>query len=267
MATLNTVDKVGRVLDLFSKDAPEWGVSEVASKLGVPRSSAHAVLSSLVDIGILRWRAGGRYRVGWRILELAEIHHRAVDLRGTAAPYLRALVEELGETCHLAVAERRKVLYVDKFLGTRNVIAQGARVGTHLEPHCTGVGKLLMAHADPSDVEDFLTTTKLQRYTTTTITDPAVLRAQLIEIRTRGFALDLGEAVEDVHCVAAPIRDDLGMVIAAISLSVPVNRFERSQARYVKTVLRTAGEISQALSDRPLHLTPETSDYPAPVEI
>ncbi len=142
MATLNTVDKVGRVLDLFSKDAPEWGVSEVASKLGgVPRSSAHAVLSSLVDIGILRWRAGGRYRVGWRILELAEIHHRAVDLRGTAAPYLRALVEELGETCHLAVAERRKVLYVDKFLGTRNVIAQGARVGTHLEPHCTGGGK------------------------------------------------------------------------------------------------------------------------------
>ncbi len=67
--------------------------------------------------------------------------------------------------------------------------------------------------------------------------------------------------------MAAPIRDDLGMVIAAISLSVPVNRFERSQARYVKTVLRTAGEISQALSDRPLHLTPETSDYPAPVEI
>lgn len=144
MATLNTVEKIGRVLDLFTRESPEWGVSEVAAELGAPRSSVHAMLSSLVDIGVLRWRLGGRYRIGWRILELADVHRSSTDVRAVAQPVLERLVLEHGETCHLAVAEQRHVMYIDRYMGTHNITVQGVPVGSRLEPYCTGVGKALM---------------------------------------------------------------------------------------------------------------------------
>ena len=106
MAALQTVQKIGPVLDLFTVERPEWGVSEVAGELGVPRSSAHALLASLVDIGLLQCRARGRYRIGWRVVELNQALQGTVDVKSCAAPILQALSEKLGETTHLAVLER-----------------------------------------------------------------------------------------------------------------------------------------------------------------
>lgn len=249
MATLNTIEKIGRVLDLFTRDRPEWGVSEVAAELGVPRSSVHALMASLVDVGILRWRMGGRYRVGWRVLELADVHRSSTDVRAVAQPVLERLVLEHGETCHLAVAEQRHVMYIDRYLGTHNITVQGVPVGTRLEPHCTGVGKALMAHIDQNEIADFLATVPRKRYTPSTITDAEEIKRELARIREAGVAYDLGEAVEDVRCVAAPVRDELGEVIAAISLSSPVSRFEKNRDKYTRSIRQAAAEISRLLVD------------------
>lgn len=262
MATLNTVEKVGRVLDLFTRESPDWGVSEVAKALDVPRSSAHAVLSSLADIGLLQWRPGGRYRVGWRVLELAEVQRRTLDLRAAARPVLERLVEEHGETVHLGVRDRYHMLYVDKFVGNRNITVQGGQVGARAVPYCTSLGKMIMASAGISELPEYLAFTTLRRFTPSTITDPDALKAELQEISRRGYAYDLGEAVEDVYCVAAPVRDDLGQVIAAVSMSSPKNRFERSRQEYTQAVIAAGHEISRALLDASLTTGDDSIDYP-----
>ena len=116
MAALQTVQKIGPVLDLFTVARPEWGASEVAAAIDVPRSSAHALLSSLVETGLLQLRSRGRYRIGWRVVELGQTLKGTVDVRSCASPILQDLAHKYGETTHLAVMERYRVLYVDKVL-------------------------------------------------------------------------------------------------------------------------------------------------------
>ncbi|MFV0457865.1 MAG: IclR family transcriptional regulator [Actinomycetales bacterium] len=262
MSTLGTVAKVGRVLDLFTPENPEWGVSEVGAELAIPRSSAHALLSSLTDIGLLQWREGGRYRIGWRVIELAEVRRSMVDVRACAAPVMQELVHRYGETVHLAVRYNFTVLYIDKILGTHNITVQGARVGARLECHCTAVGKTLLGHADESVLESFLATGRLSKHTPSTIVTQAAFRRELEQIRRRGYGFDLGEAVEDVYCVAAPIRDEFGQVIAALSMSSPSNRFGKYRETYAKAIVHAALSISRAMVDSPPRLPDPGMDYP-----
>lgn len=245
---LQTIQKIGPVLDLFSADRPDWGVSEVAEAIGVPRSSAHALLSSLAETGLLRCRARGRYRLGWRVVELNETLRASVDVRAVAYPVLRRLAELYGETVHLAVLEKDRVLYVDKLPGSRQLTVAGVRVGARLEPHCSAVGKVLLAHRSTEEVNRFLATRPLRRLTPATVTDPRALTSELAVIRASGIAFDEGEAVADVSCVAVPIRDDLGVVIAALSLTVPASRFESCRNEYRRAVKAAGVEISHQLS-------------------
>lgn len=267
MGRLNTVDKVGRVLDLFGPHAPEWGVSEVAARLAIPRSSAHALLASLADIGLLQWREGGRYRIGWRVIELAEVSRGTTDVSAAAEAVLQRLVRQYGETCHIAVRDRHAVLYLDKALGTHNITVQGARIGTRLESHCTAVGKTLMAFADDEIVDGFLASAPFRRYTPNTITDPETFRGALVEIRRSGVGLDLGEAVEDVYCAAAPIRDEFGQVVAALSMSSPISRFTKNREAYVAAVKAAAQEVSRNLVDSAAAGTGHDRDYPVVVTL
>ncbi|WP_020415712.1 IclR family transcriptional regulator [Amycolatopsis sp. ATCC 39116] len=245
---LQTIQKIGPVLDLFTPERPEWGVAEVAEKLRLPRSSTHAILASLADTGLLAPTARGRYRIGWRIAELSETLRASLDVRAHAVPVLRELVGTFGETVHLAVMERDKVLYVDKIVGTHMVNVVGARVGAHLDAHCTAVGKVLLAQRDPADLDRWLARAELRRLTPATITDPAMLRNELHQVRVAGCAYDVGEAVAEVHCVAAPVTDDRGVVVAAVSMTVPASRFLPRKAELKRAVMSAGGRISAAIA-------------------
>ncbi|TYQ10517.1 UNVERIFIED_ORG: IclR family transcriptional regulator [Gordonia westfalica J30] len=247
MAAIQTVQKIGPLLDLFTIERPEWGVSEVADALGVPRSTAHAMLSSLVETGLLQCRTRGRYRIGWRVVELNQTLNGCLDVRSTAAPTLHELAAKFGETVHLAVMERYRVLYVDKVLGNHVINVAGARVGAHLEGHCSAVGKALLAHCDVNEIERNVTNKPLRRLTPATITNPKSLLQELASVRRMGVALDAGEAVAEVHCVAAPIRDDMGVVVAALSMTAPASRFVPAQREYKAAVVAAAGVVSKAL--------------------
>lgn len=263
MAGLSTILKLGPLLDLFTLERHTWGVSEVAEALAMPRSSAHALLISLVEIGLLQTRGRGRYSIGWRVLELGEVLRSRTDLRTLAATVLEDLVREQGETTHLAVMDRKTVLYVDKVRGTHNIVVQGARVGARLEPHCTAVGKVLMANMDRSRVEEHYADRELQRYTSTTITDLPSLLAELDEVKKSGIAFDRGEQLEEIHCVAVPVRDEMGAVVAALSVSVPVNRFAAKQADLIQASRAAATEIQRRIThalDQPAESVSGTPD-------
>lgn len=248
MSKLQTIQKIGPLLDLFTIDRHTWGVSEVADALSIPRSSTHALLTSMVDVGLLQTRGRGRYSIGWRVLELGEVLRGRTDIRMLAAPVIEKHVREHKETTHLAVIDRMTVLYIDKVMGTHNVVVQGARVGARLEAHCTAVGKLLLAYQDPARVEDFFHDRQLSRYTSTTITELPVLMEALEKIRRSGVALDLGEQVPEVRCIAVPVRDEMGVVVAALSSSLPDGRFAAKQAEITTALRQAAGEIQHRLT-------------------
>ncbi|WP_020415699.1 IclR family transcriptional regulator [Amycolatopsis sp. ATCC 39116] len=245
---LQTIQRIGPILDLFTPERSEWGVAEVAETLGTPRSSTHALLSTLVDTGLLQCRGRGRYRLGWRVVELSEAMRSGVDLRTCAEPAIQELSREVGETVHLGVWERGKVLYLDKVVAHQQVTVTGARVGSRLDAHCTAIGKVLLAHRDDAEIDRVLAQARLKRLTATTITDPAGLRACLDQVRARQVAFDDGEAVAEVQCVAAPVRDEHGAVVAAVSVTVPATRFRPRSKELRKSVSVAAGKIGRRLS-------------------
>jgi DNA-binding IclR family transcriptional regulator len=245
---LQTVQKIGPVLDLFTCEQPEWGVSAVAEAIGVPRSSAHALLASLVDTGLLQCRNRGRYRIGWRVVEMGQTLRASVDVQAASADVMQQLVESFGETCHLAVMDRYKTLYVDKIVGNHALNVMGARVGSHVDMHCTAIGKVLLAACEPEEVRRFVTSKPLRRLTPATITNPVALGHELDMVRSSGHAFDNGEAVTEVHCVAAPIRDDLGAIVAAISMSVPVTRFAAARPEFKRAIVEAGSEITKRIA-------------------
>lgn len=242
---LQTISKIGPILDLFTPARPEWGVAEAAAAMKSPRSSTHALLASLAETGLLTSEGRGRYRIGWRIVELNETLRTTIDIRSHARPVMQRLVDQLGETVHLAVMERDTTLYLDKVIGNHVVTVLGARVGAHLEPHCSAAGKVLLASQDPDALDRRLSQViALRKLTARTITDPTVLTTELEQIRRTGCAFDSGEAVPDVHCAAAPIKDEGGSVVAALSVTVPANRFLARKPELTRAVVSAAAEVS-----------------------
>jgi DNA-binding IclR family transcriptional regulator len=256
---LQTIQKVGPLLDLFTVDRPEWGISEAAEAIGMPRSSTHALMRSLVETGLLSSPGRGRYRLGWRIVELYEIMRAGVDLRAAAAPVLKSLNEETGETTNLAVLERGEVLYLDKVASRLQLSVHGLRPGTRLEPHCNALGKALLAFTNPVEAERIIRANPLKRFTRNTITDPDTLLTALEEIRQAGVAYENEEVVDDVACVAAPVRDPYGASIAAVSVTVPVPRMRTKRIPLTKAVRAAAADITRRLAD-------QGSERPAPID-
>ena len=244
---LGTVQKVGEVLEHFTRENPEWGVSEVAKALGIPKSSAHALLSTLAQIGLLKRGREGRYRLGWRILTLSQVLLSTCSWRQEARKAMEELVARFGETTHLAVLECGRVVYVEKLEGTRAVRVVNTGVGMELPAHCSAVGKVLLASRPWEEVVKIMARQGMPAFTPNTITTLDELFTELEAVRERGYAYDIEEAVPELCCVAAPIRDHTGEVIAAMSLSVPFYRFQQMKEEYRKAILEATRTVSERL--------------------
>jgi IclR family transcriptional regulator, KDG regulon repressor len=247
---LNTVKKVGPVLDLFTPDHPEWGVTQIAEALEMPKSSVHAVLSTLAEIGLLTANARGRYRLGWKLLTLSERMRAGLDFREHALPVMREVSAKLKETTLLAVLDHNRVLYVERAEGSHPTIRlAGVQVGARLPIHITAVGKVLMSDLEATEVRQLLSQEPMMPHTSRTITTIEEFESELRKVRGQGFAYDRGEAAPDICCVAAPIRDSFGSVVAAMSVSVPSYRFERRVGEIRDAVGAGADAISRRLTE------------------
>jgi IclR family KDG regulon transcriptional repressor len=246
---LSTVEKVGQVFALFTPDHPEWGVSEVAEELGLPKSSAHALLSTLAAIDLLKRTGNARYRLGWRILALSQTLMETAHFRREARRWMSELVAEFGETVHMATLQLGRVVYTDKVVGTRAVRVELTGVGTQGPAHCSALGKVLLSDLTAERVREIVSQHGLPANTPNTITSLSELESELESVRRRGYAYDVGELMPELCCVAAPILGYGTHVIAAMSISVPAYRFDEYKRIYRRAIVEATRDISERMGD------------------
>jgi IclR family transcriptional regulator, KDG regulon repressor len=244
---LQTIEKAGEVLSLFDHEHTEWGVRQVAEQLGLAKSSAHDLLTSLAQVGLLGKTAEGRYRLGWRLVALSETLLATTELRREARPVMEELAAQYRETIHLAILDDTRVVYIDKLEGQQAVRVELTSLGKRLHAHCSALGKVLLAYRPEVEAKRILKIEGLPRYTPNTITDGCKLEQALAQIRKQGYAYDLEEILPDLCCVGAPIRNYTNQVIAAISMTIPAYRFQRAQTEFRKAIVRSAKMISERL--------------------
>ena len=248
-----TVQAVSRALAILEAMAGEGalGLTELARKVGLKTTTAHRLLATLAARGFAEQEpATLHYRLGPKAFEIGTAALAAMDIRATARPFLKELVERLNETTNLAILDNGQIVYIDQVESTNIVIVKMfARVGSRGPAHCTGSGKVLLAGLADEELAPLLRKMNLERFTASTITDPQQLLAELRRIRAQGYALDVGERDEEVRCVAAPIRNFEGRVVAAVSVSGPAARMpeELLVDRFVPVVVEATARISARL--------------------
>jgi IclR family acetate operon transcriptional repressor len=246
------VQSLDRALDLIEAlaGADELGVSELAAQTGLVPSTAHRLLATLVARGYAAQNpVTGRYLLGFKLLELTSgLQDRMARLRTAARPHLEAIQEETGETTNLCVLEGRNVVYVDSVSGTRSV-RLFTDIGHAIPAHTSGAGKALLAWRDPADVEALLGDAPFVASTPRTLTTLGALQEDLAKIRRRGYSTDNEEHEIGVGCVATPILDRSGSVIAAISVSGPTTRILHADTADTAGLLREhAEQVAESLS-------------------
>ena len=241
---LQTVQRIGPLLDLFSEHRTEVGVSEVASELDIARSSAHELLVSLVDCGLLQSPARGRYRLGWRLVDPAETSRHTRQLRTVAVPALRRLTDQTGETSHLGVLDHGQIVYLERAPARHMVAVNGLPAGTRLAPHASAMGKALLAALPAHEALRILGRGPLRAYTPHTVRSVDAVFAQLDRVRRDGLAVAEQEVAAEVACIGIAIPGPAG-VRAAISISAPVGRLTANRTRYGAALQAAAQEIAQ----------------------
>lgn len=233
--------RVLRLLAAFTPESPELTLSQLSRRAELPLSTAHRIVDELLRWGALERDADGRYRIGLRLWELGALAPRGVGLREAAMPFLEDLYEATHENVQLAVLEGTEALYVERISG-RDAVNTVTRIGGRLPLHATGVGLVLLAHAEPALQEEILAG-PLRRFTDKTITSPSVLRRVLADIRRSQFAVTDGQVELIALSVAAPIYGPTDEVVAALSIVVPAESRPEAFVPAVRAAARGASRV------------------------
>ena len=246
---INSVLRAAKLLECFSLDNPALTNSQIAKMLGLHKSTITRLVYSLVEVGFLRKdKKTGEYSLTYRLFRIGSVYINQISFRTEARPLLAELASSIQETVHLAVLNDFEVFYIDKVEGSQSV-GMMSRIGNKSPAYCTGVGKVLLAYLTADDLDRYLRTAEFKRYTPNTITNPEELKIHLRRIRQQGYTMDDSEHEADIKCVAAPLHDDSGNMVASISIAGPgfrMNR-ERMEKELLPAVVKTACDISDRL--------------------
>jgi DNA-binding IclR family transcriptional regulator len=244
---VKSADRVMAVLDLVAESG-SLSFGEIATRLALPKSSAHALLQTMHARGYLAFDEESKaYRLGTRIWELANVHHGIEDLRTVIKPLMDALVERTGETVQLAILEGIEAVYLEQSQSP-HPMKLTSRAGVRLPAHTSAIGKALLASLEPADAERRLDGAALVRLTDNTIGDVPRLLEELERVRRQGYSLDNEEFAIGLRCVAMPVLDAQGKTIAAMSVSMPTPRYNRTvMANARKALAETVAQATERL--------------------
>jgi IclR family transcriptional regulator, KDG regulon repressor len=235
-----------RLLETVVDDG-EAGISELARRTGINKSNAHRILGTLEDLGYVEKDPESlKYRATLKVFQMgSRVIHRT-GLRELALPFLKKLGAEFGETVNLGVLERGEVVYIEK-VESSEVLRMDLSVGRTVPAYCTALGKVLLAGLSADDQAHYVENTKLEKRTLAAIPQGKEFLDLLAHVRQQGFALDHEELDLGITCIAAPVRNHTGRVLAAISLAGPSTRMMGQKLDEIRVPLLDA---ALALSKR-----------------
>ncbi|MEK4201731.1 MULTISPECIES: IclR family transcriptional regulator [Cytobacillus] len=244
---LSSVQNALRILKSFSTYQPVQKVSELAVELGLAKSTVSRLVATLVSEGFLIKDDDSRgYRLGLSVLTLGGIVTNNLEIYKEAAPVLNKLVNNTGETAHLAILDGIDTIYIHK-----EECHHPVRILTHIgrknPSYCTSTGKVLLAFNDDYLVEEIIKQ-GLRSFTSNTITDPILLKSELDQVRKQNYALSTEELTEGTKSIAAPIRDHRGKVVCAVNIVGPIQRMNDYHIpEMAKRVIEAGNEASKRL--------------------
>jgi DNA-binding IclR family transcriptional regulator len=247
--TLQTVERAFRVIELLGNADHYLGISDIARQSSLPLATTHRLLSTLLKLRYVEQNPEtNKYTLGVRILQLRGAVIEQINLGVQAMPVMKALMDRVGETVHLAVLNEGEIVYIERVEGLRT---QGmyTRIGKRGPAHCTALGKAMLSHLpEETWYDDVVNRHGLRAFSENTITSIDALRLELQRTRERGYAIDNVETGERVRCVAAPIRNYTGQVVAALSISGPQAQITPGRIPELgASVCQAAGIISNKL--------------------
>ncbi len=237
------------VLEAFKGDKDELGVTELSSSLGLPKNNVFRLLATLELRGYIEQnKTTGNYRLGIKTFELGQVFSRRMGLIKQAHSVLEELEAKCNESAYLGVIQDGMVVYVD-MVETSHPVRIVPKLGTRAPAYCTAIGKMQLACESQDEVERILDKLGLEAYTCNTITDKKKLLSHLKGVAKQGYAIDNEELEEEVKCIAMPVRDYTGQVVAGVCISGPIQRMpdKRIKNELVGQVKEAAEEISSRL--------------------
>ena len=245
---MTTIGKALDVLEIFLARDDDIGLSELASLSGLNIATTHRIVFTLVKRGYLNQKQKRqKYSLSTKFLQYSNVLSRRMKIRDIAFPIVDALNKMVGESVNIAIMDRNEVVYIEH-IETNKSLRIFTQVGNRVPLYCTGVGKIFLAHMDDDELQKALTITELLPQTINTVTDIERLKQELALVKTESVATDNEEMEIGVKCIASPVKNSAGSVVAAISVSGPTARLSNKRVNEIKTLVKScAVEVSRAL--------------------
>ncbi len=247
-SSIQVIERMMSLLDALAASPDPASLKQLAAATGLHPSTAHRILAAMATARFVEKHEAGSYRLGIRLLELGNLVKSRISLRDVALPHMQLLHEAIGEAVNLGIRHDDEIVYIERTSSGRSLVRVVYLVGGRAPLHLTSVGKLFLAEEGSAEVRDYARRSGLPGKTPHSLTSAAALEKELDWIRRHQVAYDNEEAEMGLKCVAAPIRDDEGHLVAGLSVSAPS---ERHDPDWVAQVRRTAQNVSHALGYRP----------------
>jgi DNA-binding IclR family transcriptional regulator len=249
---LKTVKRSLRVIEVLAEEQDGCGLNELARKLDLNKTVVYRILLTLMEHGyVVQDPSSNHYLLGMKLFELGSAVVNRTGLRKAALGPMGELGRLCRETINLAVLDGTEAVYLDR-IECAEPLRADLQVGRRVPSYCSALGKVLLAYLPPDELEVVLSSISFNRHTPTTITDRDQLRRHLQAVREAGYSLDDEEYVPGVRCVAAPVFNHRGQVVAAVSIAGPSVRLTRERILSLVDPLKaTAEAISRNLGYLP----------------
>jgi DNA-binding IclR family transcriptional regulator len=242
--SIQVIERMMTLLDALAVSPEPASLKQLAAATDLHPSTAHRILAAMTAARFVERQDAGTYRLGIRLLELGNLVKSRISLREVALPFMQELHETIGEAINLGARHDDEIVYIERTSSGRALVRVVYLVGGRAPLHLTSLGKLFLAADTPQQLRDYARRTGLPGKTPHSLTTLAALEKELDKVRRHGIAYDDEEAEAGLKCVAAPIHDDEGRVVAALSVSAPADRHDSAWAEQVR---RTADAVSHAL--------------------
>ncbi|WP_261379363.1 IclR family transcriptional regulator [Denitratisoma sp. DHT3] len=237
-----------KLLDTLSYHHDPISLKQLALETELHPSTAHRILAAMAAAGFVERVEPGTYRLGIRLLELGNIVKSRINIRDSAMPLMQQLHQRLGESINLGVRQGDEIVYVERTSSGRSSVRVVHLVGARAPLHVTAVGKLYLAEGSAESVREYARRTGLPGRTSSSITNIVALEKELARVRRHGVAFDNEEIEVGLRCVAAPVRDDTGELVAGLSVSAPADRYNDSWSAILR---ETASALSATIGYSP----------------